>query len=182
MFNFTDKKNQKDERYYQAYLSHHVISRRNLFRGILGGSEKHLQQDAKRAVPRPPFAAKEHLFLNACNGCGDCVSACPNSILQISEGKVMLDLGYSTCSFCGRCADACTQQALHRAFRADTELRPTFLSSCIQHSHQSCECCQQACPKQAISPDLQVDPLRCNGCGECQLSCFVSAIRLTLDS
>jgi len=180
MFNFTDKTNQKDERYYQAYLSHHVISRRHLFRGILGGTEKHFEQESKRLATRPPFAAPEHLFVSVCNGCGDCVAACPNGVLQIVEGKVTLDLGYSSCSFCGHCADACSQQALHRAFPADTELRPIFLSSCIQNSNQACECCQQACPQQAISSTLQVDPLRCNGCGECQLSCFVSAITLTL--
>lgn len=91
MFNFTDKTNQKDERYYQAYLSHHVISRRHLFRGILGGTEKHFEQESKRLATRPPFAAPEHLFVSVCNGCGDCVAACPNGVLQIVEGKEQLE-------------------------------------------------------------------------------------------
>lgn len=32
----THRHRQKDERYYEAYLSHHTISRRGLLRGLLG--------------------------------------------------------------------------------------------------------------------------------------------------
>ncbi|MGL4052328.1 ferredoxin-type protein NapF, partial [Pasteurella multocida subsp. septica] len=65
----THRHRQKDERYYEAYLSHHTISRRGLLRGLLGGNTK----QEKRLKNRPPFAAKEALLLQVCHGCADCI-------------------------------------------------------------------------------------------------------------
>ncbi|MGQ0287302.1 ferredoxin-type protein NapF [Pasteurellaceae bacterium 22721_9_1] len=172
---------QKDERYYQAYLSHHQISRRGLFRGLLGSTEKALQKTQLRTAIRPPFAAEENLFLTACDGCGDCVKACDLGLIQIEQNKAILDLSYASCTLCGDCAKSCTRYALHPSFKADTEQRPVFTSNCVQHSQQVCTDCQQACPQQAISPTLLVNSELCNGCGECRLACFASAIQLNLN-
>ncbi|MCK3658396.1 ferredoxin-type protein NapF [Pasteurellaceae bacterium Pebbles2] len=171
---------EKDERYYHAYLSHHSISRRGLFRGVLGSAEKTFSVKSVRSVPRPPFAAKEELFLTACTGCGDCVKACELGLIQLENQKAILDLSYASCTLCGKCAEHCSTNALHLAFNADTELRPQFNSNCLYHRQQPCTDCQQACPQQAISANLSVDNERCNGCGECQLACFMSAIQLNL--
>lgn len=83
--------NCKDKAYYQAYLTHHNISRRGLFRGVLGATELPAEEKICE-VHRPPFAARDDLFLAVCNGCGDCVSACPNHLLRLVHNKPELDI------------------------------------------------------------------------------------------
>mgnify|MGYP003071609811 CR=1 FL=1 len=94
--------NCKDEAYYQAYLTHHHISRRGLFRGVIGATELPPEEQIRK-VHRPPFSAREDLFLAVCNGCGDCVSACPNNLLRLVHNKAELDIEYMACDLCGKC-------------------------------------------------------------------------------
>ncbi|MBN6077917.1 ferredoxin-type protein NapF [Aggregatibacter actinomycetemcomitans] len=168
---------QKNETYYQAYLNHNAISRRGLFRGIFGAAESPSMEN-QRTANRPPFAAREDLFLTVCNGCGACVSACPNGLLRVQQHKAVLEMDYITCDLCGKCAEACPTHALHPCFPADTELRPYFSAECLQKQGQRCDVCVESCPQQAIHADLTVNHELCNGCGECQIACFISAIRL----
>lgn len=42
----------------------------------------------------------------------------------------------------------------------------------------SCEQCRQVCRFDAISEDLQIIPMKCEGCGACELICPVQAISL----
>ncbi|WP_373767413.1 ferredoxin-type protein NapF [Glaesserella sp.] len=170
----------KDKQYYQSYLSMNTISRRGLFRGLLGGTQKSVSTEIVRQVARPPFACPEHLFVSICNGCGDCVSACPYGLIQIRQSKAVLEIDYSACDFCGKCAESCSTNALNHAFKADTELRPVFNQRCLQKNKQPCNTCRQACPQQAILPDLTLDNEKCNGCGECKIACFVNGIELKI--
>ena len=78
--------NCKDEAYYQAYLTHHHISRRGLFRGVLGATEVP-QEKQIRKVHRPPFSAREDLFLTVCNGCGECKISCFVSAISLILSK-----------------------------------------------------------------------------------------------
>ncbi|WP_040975668.1 ferredoxin-type protein NapF [Necropsobacter massiliensis] len=174
----------KDEKYYQAYLNHHRISRRGLFRGMFSpaAAQNSNQNSAQSHQARPPFAAPAHLFFDICSGCGQCEAACPYGLIQIQQGKAAFQVDFSACDFCQACANACPTQALHIAFPADTHWRPQFLENCLQKQGQPCQQCQQDCPKQAILSDLQLDTERCNGCGQCQISCFVQAIRLKLQN
>ncbi|MFC0322168.1 ferredoxin-type protein NapF [Gallibacterium melopsittaci] len=172
----------KDERYYSAYLAHNQISRRSLLRSLFTVPQSQYIEEKRRAN-RPPFAAKESLFLSVCTGCGECVKVCPYGLIEIQKNYPVLDLQYSACDFCKACAEVCPTHALHPAFKADTELRPQFLSSCIRQQKQVCTTCEQRCPTQAIhfvqeTESLMVDAERCNGCGECKVSCFMQAIRL----
>ncbi|MDO5055338.1 MAG: ferredoxin-type protein NapF [Pasteurella oralis] len=171
--------NHRDERYYEVYLSHHRVSRRGLLRGLLGGCEQAVKQE-KRRQNRPPFAAKESLFVEICNGCGDCVKACPYGLIRLIEHKPVLDIDFSACDFCAQCAEVCERHALHRVFPADTELRPRFSSKCLTQKGQNCTECQQKCPQKAIvyQQNKLVVNQYCNGCGECKVSCFVSAVTL----
>lgn len=168
----------KDERYYAAYMAHNTVSRRGLLRGVFGGATQNLAATESRAAARPPFAAPESLFVAACNGCAACVTACEFGLIQLVQQKASLDLSYASCNLCGNCAAACQRNALHLAFKADTELRPQFQSSCLQYQQQTCSDCQRACPQQAISANLEINMQRCNGCGACQSACFMSAIHL----
>lgn len=174
-----NSQNQRDERYYEAYLNYHKVSRRGLLRGLLGGTERAIKQE-KRLKNRPPFAAKESLFMDICNGCGDCSNACPYGLIRLENGKPVLEIDFSACDFCAKCAQVCPTHALHIAFPADTELRPVFGSNCLSKKGQSCTECQQKCPQNAISIQQNNPSISqyCNGCGECKISCFVNAIML----
>ncbi|QIM69458.1 ferredoxin-type protein NapF [Basfia succiniciproducens] len=168
----------KNEQYYKAYLTYNRISRRALLRGVFHPAKQATQIREFRLAPRPPFAAAEDLFLAACNGCGACVAACPYNLIRISGQKAMLELEYAACDLCGKCAESCSTHALHPAFKKDTQLRPHFSEHCLLKQNQFCAVCQEICPQQAISADLQLNHEVCNGCGECKLACFVSAIQL----
>lgn len=116
-----------------------------------------------------------------CHGCADCIGACPYGLLRLVEGKPVLEIDFSACDFCGKCAEACTTGALHRAFSADTELRPIFSEKCLITQGQSCSECQQKCPQHALSiqhKQLVVSPA-CHGCGQCKISCMLGAITLS---
>lgn len=45
-----------------------------------------------------------------CNGCGDCVEACPLDAIAMQEGKSAIDP--ETCGDCGACIDACPNEAI----------------------------------------------------------------------
>lgn len=164
----------KNEAYYQAYLSHHHISRRGLLRHVFPATKSTIE----KTQSRPPFSAREDLFSAVCNGCGECASACPNGLIQLKQQQATLEIDYAPCDLCGKCAEVCPTNALHPNFPADTLLRPQFSSACLILQNQTCPDCQTACPQQAISGTLEIDNERCNGCGECKITCFVAAITL----
>ncbi|MFA9500702.1 ferredoxin-type protein NapF [Mannheimia sp. E30BD] len=170
----------KDERYYAAYLEHNRISRRGLFRALIGGGQKAQAESTgewlKRQAARPPFAVAEPLFLKNCNGCGECVKACPYGLIILKESKAILEIDFSACDLCGNCATACPNGALASNTQPDTGLRPTFDFSCLRQNNQACFFCETACREQAISFDLttrkmQLNSDKCNGCGECKTAC-----------
>jgi len=43
---------------------------------------------------------------------------------------------------------------------------------------QKCEICEAAaaCPNEAITPGVEIDLLKCEGCGACQLACPFGAV------
>lgn len=166
----------KNEAYYQAYLSHNHISRRGLFRSLFTTNEV---KKSQKHCSRPPFAAREDLFVAACNGCGQCVSACPNGLIRLKKNQAVLEIDYAPCYLCGKCAEVCPTHALHLSFPADTLLRPQFSSVCLIKQHQFCTDCQSVYSKQAISADLTVNDEQCNGCCECKIACFLGAIHLS---
>ncbi len=45
-----------------------------------------------------------------CEGCGDCVGACPSDAITMVEGKA--DVNKDACCDCGACVDACPTQAI----------------------------------------------------------------------
>jgi Fe-S-cluster-containing hydrogenase component 2 len=44
------------------------------------------------------------LDLDECVGCGNCTTACPLGLVEVSRGKVSIKEG---CNLCGDCAAAC---------------------------------------------------------------------------
>lgn len=177
----------KDERYYAAYLEHNRISRRGLFRALIGGGQKAQAESSaellKRTAARPPFAVAEPLFIKQCNGCGDCVSACPYGLIVLKADKATIEIDFSACDLCGKCAEVCSTGALSLTVPPDTGLRPTFDFSCIRQHKQHCLFCETVCPTTAISfnpntQKMQVDNDKCNGCGECKIACPQNYVQL----
>jgi Fe-S-cluster-containing hydrogenase component 2 len=45
-----------------------------------------------------------------CNGCGDCVDACPLDAIEVQDGKANVD--EDTCGDCGACVDVCPTESI----------------------------------------------------------------------
>jgi len=53
--------------------------------------------------------AEIHVDLEKCNGCGECISSCSFSALEMRDEKVRI---LATCTLCGACVDACPEEAI----------------------------------------------------------------------
>ena len=53
--------------------------------------------------------AEMRVDLEKCNGCGECISSCSFSALELKDGKVRI---LAACNFCGACVDVCPEEAL----------------------------------------------------------------------
>ncbi|MTH78039.1 ferredoxin-type protein NapF [Paracoccus aestuariivivens] len=147
------------------------ISRRNLLKG---------RTVAPPFQPRPPGVTLASVA--SCTGCGDCVTACPQQILQLRDSKVALLPASGECTFCGECAAACPEPVF-------TEIRvmahvATISDDCLAMAGITCMSCRDACPEVAITmrprvggPFLPVlDRSTCTGCGACIAPCPSDAI------
>lgn len=56
------------------------------------------------------FQAKTMNVMSFCQGCGTCVTACPNLALEVVGGKAVVDR--ERCLLCGYCAPVCPQFAI----------------------------------------------------------------------
>lgn len=46
-----------------------------------------------------------------CNGCGECINACPSKCFEMSDGKCWAQQA-TDCIDCGNCPDICPEGAL----------------------------------------------------------------------
>jgi len=135
-----------------------------------------------RKVVRPPGAITESAFINACTGCGACVSACPEeAITRGSDGLPRLDPERVPCALCVAvpCAAACPSQALLPIARDAIRIghARVFDKLCINHHEaDACEICHDWCPVPgALTAGTRgipvVDLTLCTGCGACAHHC-----------
>lgn len=121
-----------------------VFSRRELFTGFFRHAQPNRSQ--LRIENRPPFAAPEHLFSAACDGCGKCAEICPTQALHLSFKKdTELRPQFSSACLqtkgqpCDHCIQSCPQQAISSQLTINNEL-------C-----NGCGECKQACFMAAVS-------------------------------
>lgn len=139
-------------------------------------------------VPRPPWAlADEAAFGMACNGCGDCVRACPEQVLAVRGGLAVLESGRGECTFCSACVQACPSGALMRGEAEEPWAhRARVGDACLPARGVVCASCRDACPEQAIRippaarGGAHVDADACTGCGACVGVCPTQAIALQI--
>ncbi len=49
--------------------------------------------------------------LDKCDGCEDCLEACPPEVIEMVDGKAKID--EELCEECGECVDECAQGAIY---------------------------------------------------------------------
>jgi len=157
------------------------MNRRELFRRLSG-----------RKLPVfPPGAVAEQLFGERCNGCGACVEACPENIIEISNSRYpVVNFKRGGCRFCGRCGEACERGAVV----AVEDLEETWLwravisEQCLDKRGVVCRACESSCDEDAIkfrpAPggkyDVSVLSDACTGCGSCVSFCPRQAIAMSI--
>ena len=157
------------------------MDRRGFFRQLSG----------KKQAMYPPGARPEILFSEICNGCADCVSACPQDVIFLAKNNLpVLSFDLAGCTFCGKCVDACKLGALVAGndLRENWQWRAEISSSCLDRRGIVCRACEAACEPEAIrfSPALGgvsnvlVNLEECDGCGACIRFCPAGAISMKI--
>lgn len=157
-----------------------LISRRNLLRG--------LRDEA--ATLRPPFSEMEAVFVERCDGCGNCIRSCPENLLKRGAGGLpQVDFTHASCTFCAKCADVCTVDAFgtSRDIEHAWDLRAVVSDTCLEHKGITCRACESWCDEDAIRfrpalggcSEILLDQSLCTGCGACVAPCPQSSISIT---
>lgn len=152
-----------------------TISRAALLRG---------QWNRERGVLRPPWAAGNS-FHDLCDGCGDCLPACPEAIITRGAGGLPeVDFGRGACSLCGGCAEACPSGALTNRGQAPWHHTAEIGPACLSARGITCRLCEERCEPRAIRfrPALggralpAIEAAACTGCGACAHVCPAEAV------
>lgn len=120
-----------------------------------------------------------------CDGCGDCIEACPEGILVSGKtGHPEVDFSQGACSFCGDCADACRGNLFSEREWAPWFLTPLIGMECLALKGTACRICRDCCfqgaiqflsePGEPLGPEVVAKD--CTGCGACVYVCPVEAI------
>lgn len=140
------------------------------------------------AVP-PPWSTRLSLAEH-CTRCGDCVAACPESILRLDAGGLPeVDFGAGACTFCGDCAKSCTVPVFDPARSPAWQVRIAISDQCLPKRGILCESCRDVCIDAAISfarapgqaPIPHISDADCTGCGGCISVCPAGAISAACD-
>ncbi len=158
-----------------------AVDRRRFLRGDFTG---------KRPLLRPPWSLAEDAFIEACERCDDCVSACEEGIIRKGRGGFPeVDFTHGACTFCGDCLSACKGRALVGDVDDSASawsLKAEIGTDCLAKKGVVCRSCGERCDTRAISFQLKIggaarpelDSQLCNGCGECFAVCPAQAVRI----
>lgn len=144
---------------------------------------------------RLPWVVSESVFVDECDQCQDCISACEtNIIVRDEQGYPKVDFSKGECTFCQKCVQVCQKPLF---FELDDtknqQIKPwsaslSISNKCLAKAHIYCQSCRDVCDAQAISftyiqdgktsvipqPEITLD--ECTQCGACLSSCPQDAI------
>ena len=174
------------------------MDRRDFFKSIFRSTTrevvKHADAKVNKAAQRwirPPYAINELDFLLACTRCGDCIPACPHSVIFPLSARVgvkavgtpALDLLNKGCHLCNDwpCVQACGEGALNlpelmaNQQSALEELESSQESSADDADNESEAATAPPLPKLASASINKESCLPYSGpeCGACEASCPV---------
>ena len=151
------------------------VTRRDLFRRS--------STDGPRILP--PWAHPRGVFANLCDGCAQCVSACPQNIIEIDRNNLaFVNFQKGFCDFCEECEMACPSKALNKQENPAWSHFAKIDAKCLSVKGTVCRLCEENCEAQAIRfrPAMNgrsipfVDMNKCDGCGGCQAVCPTEAV------
>jgi ferredoxin len=142
---------------------------------------------------RPPGAIKEDEFTGLCLRCGNCMRTCPSKIIHPDTGQSGV-LGFLSpvvryeTDYCKEECNACTTVCPSGALQSlNLEQKNRYIigkarvdTSLCLWGVSECHACLPSCPFKAIEVQWYedayesypgVDPLKCNGCGACEVCC-----------
>lgn len=137
-------------------------------------------------ILRPPGAIAEAEFLDCCERCHACVSACPADAIRSIEidgplkGTPGIVAAEQACVVCTDldCMQACPSGALLVVLREQIEMGLAVVDheTCVRSKGESCRSCVDLCPVGTraieIGADDRVNVLEgCIGCGVCEQVC-----------
>jgi ferredoxin len=167
--------------------------------GLSLGAQKAGQARSKDAPLRPPGAIEEDEFTGLCLRCGNCMRACPSKIIHPDTGQSGV-LGFLSpvvryktdyCKEeCNACTTACPSGAIKR-LNLEQKNRYVIGKASVDTALclwgvSECHACLQPCPYEAIKVRWYeeayesfpgVDPLKCNGCGACEVVCPTGVLK-----
>jgi len=162
-------------------------------RAFLRGKSPRLEPD----TIRPPWAIEASQFIEKCIRCDDCITACPEKIINRGDGGYPeINFLKGECTFCSKCADACEAGAFRNRSTEKLDssiqsskpwtLQVSFATTCLSLNAVVCRSCSDNCDEQAINFKLKLggisEPLFtqevCTGCGACVSVCPVRAVQI----
>ena len=150
------------------------------------------------AYPRPPGALQDDAdFLDTCERCHACASACPHDAIDqygAAQGKLegtpFINPSSAPCHWCEDmpCIDACPSDAL---LRKPDQPVPAIgkvsldLDRCLNRQGILCDTCSFRCPTEVkairmIQRMPVLDAEACTGCGMCVFHCEAEPTAFTL--
>ena len=123
---------------------------------------------------------------HGCLGLGDCVRACPNGALRISNGIAVVNP--RLCTGCGICTRTCPNHLITLMADVDktvmtcssTEKGAVARQQC-NNACIGCKKCEKNCPNGAIVVEnnlAKIDYDKCVGCGVCASLCPVGCLKI----
>jgi ferredoxin-type protein NapF len=161
--------------------------------GLSLWAQKPGQARSQNGPLRPPGAKTESVFTGQCIRCGNCIRVCPSHIIHPDTGQsgilgflspiVRFEAGYCK-KECNACTRVCPSGALQPL---GLEQKNRYVIGTAQldnalclYGTSDCRACMNACKfdsikvyfdKEAYESYPIVDPLKCNGCGACEMHC-----------
>jgi len=155
-------------------------------RGFFTSFSKLLKDKDEKRLIRPPYNVDVSLF-DRCLECeGFCLDACEENIIELLDGKPILNFVNSGCTYCRECADVCEFKVLD----FELELEREFLieakfkidDSCLAKNGTICCSCRDVCDVSAITFEGMFNPKiesSCINCGFCFGICPTKSIEVS---